>query len=145
MSDDLNTLESLTDTVIDSAMGYETAADVARTSRLQAILSEQASKRRALINILNGEVVRLGGTVRTGGTTLGAAHRAWASFTDAFASGDKEATEHAEVGEDYLEEKLREALGTNIFDTRAWQILVCVYGEIAEGERLSNRLKEQYA
>ena len=144
MSNELNTLQSLTDTAIDSAMGYRKASEAAKTQHLKDVLREQASKREALIERLNAEIVRLGGTARTDGSALGAAHRAWTSFTDAFSSGDKAASERVEEGEDHLEEKFREALDKGTFDAQTRQLLVSAHGEIAEGERLTDRLEEQY-
>ena len=59
MSNDLNTLEDLTASMIDSARGYEKAAKVAKTAKLQALLRQQATMRGVLIDILNGEIVRI--------------------------------------------------------------------------------------
>ncbi|WP_299820257.1 PA2169 family four-helix-bundle protein [uncultured Jannaschia sp.] len=144
MSNDLKTLETLTDTAIDSANGYEKASEVAKTPGLQNVLREQATKRRALVETLNGEIVRLGGSARTSGSALGAAHQAWTSLTDAFSSGDESAAERVEEGEDHIEKKFREALEDSTLDVQTREVLVRAHAEIAEGERLTDRLEAQY-
>ena len=144
MANALKVLETLTDTAIDSAKGYETAADLAKTPALSTVLRDQAAKRRQLITDLNAEITRLGGGPRTSGSTTGAAHRAWTAITDAFSKGDEEAAERVEEGEDYIEKKFREALEKDDFDPRTREVLVRAHAQIAEGERLTDRLEKQY-
>lgn len=144
MANDLKILETLTDTAIDSAKGYESAADLAKTPGLTKVLREQATKRRQLVEELNAEIVRLGGSPRTSGSTMGAAHRAWTAISDAFSKGDEEATERVEEGEDYIEKKFREALDNGDFGPQTRDVLERAHAEISEGERLTDRLEEQY-
>lgn len=144
MSNDLSILESLTDTTIDSANGYEKAGEVAKNASLQATLREQAAKRRSLVETLNGEIVRLGGEERTSGSALGTAHHAWTSLTDAFSRGDESAAKRVEEGEDHIEKKFREALDDNDLSASTREVLVRAHGEITEGERLTDRLEAQY-
>ncbi|MHA6347483.1 ferritin-like domain-containing protein [Roseivivax sp. CAU 1761] len=144
MANELTVLETLTDTAIDSAKGYETAADLAKTPALANVLREQATKRRKLVEELNAEITRLGGSPRTNGSTMGAAHRAWTAITDAFSKGDEEAAERVEEGEDYIEKKFREALDKGTFEPQTRDVLVRAHAQIAEGERLTDRLEKQY-
>jgi uncharacterized protein (TIGR02284 family) len=144
MNTDLTLLETLTDTAIDSAKGYETAADVAKTPHLANILREQAEKRHRLVAMLNGEIMRLGGKKRTDGSSMGAAHRAWTSISDAFSSGDEKAAERVEEGEDYIEKKFREALDNKDIQPATREVLQRAHAEIQEGERLTDRLEKQY-
>lgn len=144
MANELKAVETLTDTTIDSAKGYETAAELAKTPALAAVLRDQAAKRRQLVSDLNAEITRLGGSPRTSGSTAGAAHRAWTAISDAFSKGDEKATERVEEGEDYIEKKFREALDRGEFDPQTREVLVRAHAQIAEGERLTDRLEEQY-
>ena len=144
MSNDLSTLEGLTDLAIDSAKGYETAAGLAKSPSLQSILREQATDRRALVGELNAEIARLGGSPRESGSTLGAAHRAWTSLTDAFQNGDKAAAERVEEGEDYIEKRFREALDGGQIGAQTRDVIVRAHARISEGERLTDRLEDQY-
>ncbi|TFL18093.1 ferritin-like domain-containing protein [Jannaschia formosa] len=144
MASEVKALETLTDTAIDSAKGYETAAETAKSTHLKTVLKEQAAKRRQLVADLNAEIQRLGGSPRTSGSTAGAAHRVWTAITDAFSSGDEEAAERVEEGEDYIEKKFRKALDEMTFDPRTREVLVRAHAQIAEGERLTDRLEDQY-
>ena len=144
MATDLKVLETLTDTTIDSAKGYETAAELAKTPNLTAVLKEQAAKRHQLVSELNAEISRLGGSPRTSGSSAGAAHRAWTAISDAFSSGDEKAAERVEEGEDYIEKKFREALENADLDPQTRQVIVRAHAQIAEGERLTDRLEEAY-
>lgn len=143
-SNDRKVLETLTDTAVDSAKGYEKAAELAKTPHLATVLRDQATKRHQLVADLNAEIEQLGGSPRTSGSTAGAAHRAWTAITDAFSKGDEEAAERVEEGEDYIEKKFREALDKGTFDPRTREVLVRAHAQIAEGERLTDRLEKQY-
>ena len=64
MATQLSILETLTDTAVDSALGYETASQKAENAGLKQTLQEQAGKRRDTVRMLNAEIVRLGGDAR---------------------------------------------------------------------------------
>ncbi|MGF1549778.1 MAG: PA2169 family four-helix-bundle protein [Sphingomonadaceae bacterium] len=140
----LSILQTLTDTTIDSAKGYERAAELADSPRLKQTLSQAAAGRRKLVTELNAEIVRLGGEPREGGSTAGALHRVWSDITAAFEKGDEAAAERVEEGEDYIEKKFREALDSGELDAGTRAVVQRAHAEIAEGERLGDRLAEQY-
>jgi uncharacterized protein (TIGR02284 family) len=144
MSDDLKTLEKLTDIAVDSAKGYEAAAERAEAPGLKSVLREQAAKRRSLVAELNAEIARLGGAARESGSSLGAAHRAWTSISTAFGDKNENAAEAVEEGEDYIEKQFREALEKGTFQPATREVLVRAHAQIAEGERLTDRLEDQY-
>lgn len=144
MATTVSSLESLVKTTIDSAVGYERAAETAKTAGLKTILLEQAQKRRRLVSELNAELVRIGGTAQERGSTAGALHHVWTRMADAFGNGDEAATERVEEGEDYIEKKFREALDEKDWDPQTRQLLVRAHGEIAAGEELTDRLEKQY-
>ena len=137
-------LESLVKTTIDSAQGYERAAETAKTAGLKTILREQAQKRRRLVTELNQELVRIGGSAQDSGSTAGSLHHAWTRMVDAFANGDEAATERVEEGEDYIEKKFREALDDQDWDPQTRVLLQRAHTEVAAGEELTDRLEEQY-
>lgn len=144
MANAVSKLQSLTQTAIDSAQGYETAADRAKSANLKQILSEAGAKRRRLVDQLNAEIVRLGGERQESGSASGAAHRVWTQISDAFGSGDERAAERVEEGEDYIEEKFRDALDDSDFSPETREVLRRAHAEIKEGERMTDRLEEQY-
>lgn len=144
MATTASNLESLVKTAIDSAEGYERAAETAKTEHLKKVLREQATKRRELVAELNQELVRIGGERQENGSATGSLHHAWTRIADAFANGDEAASERVEEGEDYIEKKFREALDQKDWDPRTREVLQRAHSRLAEGERLTDRLEEQY-
>lgn len=144
MANAVSKLESLTRIAIDSANGYENAADAAKSPELKRILADAGTKRRRLVDQLNTELVRIGGERQTSGTASGAAHRAFTQLSDMFGSGDEKATDRVEEGEDYIEEKFRDALDDNDFTPETREMLRRAHAELKEGERLADRLEKQY-
>ncbi|MCP3054384.1 ferritin-like domain-containing protein [Aurantimonas marianensis] len=144
MTNGISTLETLTDTAVDSAIGYETAAEKAKNPGLKQTLREQAAKRRETVRMLNEEILRLGGDRREKGSTMGAAHRAFTSLSDAFQDSNKAAAERVEEGEDYIEKKFREALERADFTPETRSVVQRAHAEISAGERLADRLEKQF-
>lgn len=144
MATTVSNLESLIKTTIDSAEGYERAAETAKTEHLKQVLREQARKRRDLVAELNQELVRIGGQRQERGSATGSVHHAWTRIADAFADGDEAASERVEEGEDYIEKKFREALDDKDWDPQTREVLQRAHSQIAEGERLADRLEGQY-
>ncbi|EAU39861.1 hypothetical protein FP2506_17334 [Fulvimarina pelagi HTCC2506] len=125
-------------------MGYEAAAEKAKNAGLKQTLRDQAAKRRETIRILNEEIVRLGGERREKGSTMGAAHRAFTGLADAFQDSNKAAVERVEEGEDYIEKKFREALDGADFTPETRSVVQRAHTEISAGERLTDRLEDQF-
>lgn len=144
MTTTVSNLESLVKTTIDSAEGYERAAETAKSAELKQILREQGEKRRRLVTDLNQELVRIGGSAQDRGSTAGAVHHAWTRMADAFSNGDEAASERVEEGEDYIEKKFSEALEDKNWDPQTRQVLERAHAEVKEGEKLTDRLEEQY-
>ena len=144
MTTGLTTIETLTDTAFDSALGYEKAAAKAKNPGLKQTLTEQAAKRRDTVAMLNQEIVRLGGTARDDGSTLGAAHRAFTGLADAFGDSNERAAERVEEGEDYIAGKFKAALDEQELAPETRAVIERAYAEISEGERLTDRLETQW-
>lgn len=144
MTKGLNTLQTLTDTTIDSAIGYEKAAERAKSTTLKETLQKQATKRRKLVDDLNNEIVRLGGEARDTKSFSGSVHHVWTNISTMFEDRDEAAAERVEEGEDYIETKFREALDNKDFEPQTHQLIQRAHGEIAEGERLTDALEDQY-
>ncbi|KPF63549.1 ferritin-like domain-containing protein [Porphyrobacter sp. AAP60] len=137
-------LETLIDTTYDSVEGYRKAGETAKSPELKRILSEQAAKRQKTLDKLNAELTRLGGNLVTKGTATGGLHRLWMDLTDLFASGDKVAVERVEEGEDYLAKKFEQALEATDLDPTTRSVVQSALSEIREGERMTDRLADQY-
>jgi uncharacterized protein (TIGR02284 family) len=144
MSTTVSNLESLIRITIDSAEGYERAAETAKSEQLKQTLREQSTQRRDTVAERNEELVRIGGQAQERGSATGAVHNIWTRIADAFGDDDEAATERVEEGEDYIEEKFQEALEHQDWDPRTREILQRAHSRISEGERLTDRLEERY-
>lgn len=144
MNANTTALETLIDTTYDSVEGYRKASETAMSPELKRILSDQAAKRQKTLDALNAELTRLGGKLVTKGTATGGLHRLWLDLTNLFESGDKAAVERVEEGEDYLAGKFEEALKATDLDPTTRSVIQTALGEVREGERLTDRLEEQY-
>jgi uncharacterized protein (TIGR02284 family) len=139
-----STLKSLVETTFDSVEGYRKAAETAKSPQLKAVLTQQAQKRQSTLDMLNQELVRLGGDRVTSGTTAGGLHRLWVDITSLFEKSDEAAAERVEEGEDYLVKKFEEALREQDLDPSARAAIEKAYLEVKEGERLTDQLAHQY-
>lgn len=137
-------LETLIDTTYDSIEGYRKASENAKTPELKRILAEQATKREHTLSTLNAELTRIGGKLVTKGTAAGGLHRIWLEITNLFESGDKAAAQRVEEGEDYLAGKFEEALERTDLDPATRTVIQTALAEIRDGERMTDRLAEQY-
>ena len=144
MNANTTALETLIDTTYDSVEGYRKASETAKSPELKRILSDQAAKRQKTLDALNSELTRLGGNLVTKGTATGGLHRLWLDLTNLFESGDKAAVERVEEGEDYLAGKFEEALKATDLDPTTRSVIQTALAEVREGERLNDRLEEQY-
>ncbi|HET9630719.1 MAG TPA: PA2169 family four-helix-bundle protein [Novosphingobium sp.] len=108
---DIETLNTLITTLIDSVDGYETSAGDIRDPALSRRFTERAQERRRAVNRLQETVRRLGGNPADDGSLTGGAHRAFVNLKQAVTgSDDKAIVNEVERGEDYLKGKFEAAL-----------------------------------
>ncbi|HWH17272.1 MAG TPA: PA2169 family four-helix-bundle protein [Allosphingosinicella sp.] len=126
---DINVLNSLIETTLDSVDGYRRSAEEATSSRFASEFLSRANEREQVVRQLQGEVRRLGGNPQDDGSVLAAAHRAFLTLRDRATGSDDEAV-IAEVdhGESYLRGKWETALKddklspeTRSAITQAWE------------------------
>ncbi|MBV8592874.1 MAG: PA2169 family four-helix-bundle protein, partial [Caulobacteraceae bacterium] len=79
---DIHVLDSLIETVLDSADGYRKAGEAAESPRFKTLFQDRARQRAALATRLQAEVRRLGGTPKDEGTLLAKAHRTFLDLKD---------------------------------------------------------------
>lgn len=144
MTQGLATLETLTDTTIDSALGYEKAAERATNPSLSQTLRQKGGERRELAGKLNQEISRLGGSPREDGSFSGSAHRAWTDLTTAFGDKNESAVERVEKGEDYIAGKFRAALDDDDLQGDSRQLVQQCYSQIQADEGFADSLNKQF-
>lgn len=141
---DISTLNSLIETTIDSADGYEQAASTTRDDELAQLFRRFASERRTVVADLRGHVVRLGGTPEDDGTLLASAHRMFLNLRSAFDSDTRTAVNEVERGEDFIKEKYEQALKAELTpDVR--MAIQRAYESVRSGHDTMSEMKHRYA
>ena len=108
---DIEVLNSLITTTIDSAEGYERAGQDAEAPQFADLFRQFAQERRQVVTRLQDQVRTLGGMPNVDGSLVADLHRRWMDLRDAITRGsDQEIIEEVERGEDYLKGKYDEAL-----------------------------------
>lgn len=98
---------------IDSAKGWETAAEAVDTASLKGRFREIAGQRRGFAQELQGLVRRAGETPESSGTVSGSLHRLWMNVRASVSSGGantKAVLEESERGEDSIKHGYEDAL-----------------------------------
>ena len=139
---DVKVLNSLITTTIDSANGFEEAANDARSPQFQTMFREYGSERRRCVQQLQDEVRRLGGTPEDDGSVKAAAHRTWLNLKDAVTGeSDKQIIEEVENGEDYIKEKYETALKDDKLSPTARSVIQEAFASVRKGHDRASQLK----
>jgi uncharacterized protein (TIGR02284 family) len=105
---DVKALNSLIETVIDSADGYTEASKTAGP-RFQEIFQRRGVERRQLTTQLQAKVRALGGEPEEEGTLLAGAHRMFLNLRNSVSSDDVTIVDQVEAGEDHIKHKFEDA------------------------------------
>jgi len=139
---DVTVLNSLITTTIDSANGFDEAAEDARSDRFQTMFRDYAAERRRCVQQLQSEVRRLGGTPEDDGSLKAAAHRGWLNLKDAVTgNSDKQIVEEVERGEDYIKDKYEAALKDGKLSAQARLVVEQVFSSVRSGHDRARQLK----
>ena len=139
---DINVLNSLITTTIDSANGFERSADDADVPRFADMFREFAQERRQVVGMLQERVRTLGGTPNDDGSLKAALHRRWVDLRAAISrGGDREIIEEVERGEDYLKGKYDSALADNELGPDTMAAIREAYQSVRAGHDRASALK----
>jgi uncharacterized protein (TIGR02284 family) len=141
MADDqIDTLNSLLQTTVDSVNGYENSAKELSSSRIQEVFRQRANDRQQVVQQLREEVRRLGGEPADSGSTMGEMHQVWEDLKGAITGHDDKAIiNQTETAEDYLKEKYEGALDNLNGDSR--QVVERCYQQVRQGHDQISELK----
>lgn len=145
-SHDINVLNSLIETTIDSVDGYRRSAQEATSSRFSSAFLDRANEREQIVSKLREQVRSLGGNPEDDGSVLAAAHRAFLGLRDKITGTDDDAI-IAEVdhGESYLNEKWETALRDDGLSQQTRQLIQSCYDSVREGKDTFRRLHQDTA
>ncbi|MDB5478916.1 MAG: family four-helix-bundle protein [Alphaproteobacteria bacterium] len=142
---DLVVLNSLIATTIDSALGFERAAEDAQAGRFQEMFSDFARERRGVVTALQAAVRELGGVAEDDGSLEADLHRRWVDLRAAITGngGDKAIIDEVERGEDYIKEKYEAALADPDLAEGTRGIISIAYESVRAGHDTASALKHR--
>lgn len=146
---DIDVLNSLITTTIDSADGFERSAEDADAGRFQQLFREFAAERRRVVARLQEAVRGFGGTPNDDGSLAAGMHRRWVDLraaitrNDADGGCDRAIVEEVERGEDWLKAKYDEALDDTALSREALDAIGDAYTSVRAGHDTASRLKHE--
>lgn len=141
-SDEINTLNTLIATTIDSINGYEESAKQLDNQRLREIFRKRADERQRIVEDLRAEVRRLGGDPEEGGSFLGKAHQRFEELKAAITGRDEKAIiNEVERGEDYIKGKFEAALDSKDLTSECRAAVERAYQSVRSGHDQISQLK----
>ena len=139
---DIEIVNDLIKTTIDSVDGYRSAAEDANNNQFQAIFSERANERQHVADELRQHVRSLGGDPQDGGSILAGAHRAFMDLRDAITGRDDKAViAEVERGEDHIKAKFETALEDVNLGTETRTLISKCYDSVKSGHDQMRDLK----
>ena len=140
---DIDTLNGLIKTTIDSVDGYRAAADDADSSQYQSIFFKRADERKAVADRLQQHVRQLGGSPTDSGSIIAGAHRAFMGLRDAITGADDTAiVAEVERGEDHIKERFEDALNDSALSPATAELVRDCYGSVRQGHDQMRDLKK---
>lgn len=138
---DISVLNSLIATTLDSADGYETAAEDATDAGLKQLFTTRGRERREVVGQLQSQVRALGGTPDDDGTTLGAMHRVFVDLKKIVGNDNKRVIEEVERGEDHIKNKYEEALKDSDLTTETRALIQRCFASVKAGHDQVSAMK----
>ena len=137
----VDVLNDVTKTLIDSQKGYEKVCEIADEDHgLRGKFLSLAAERRDLISAFQARVNEYGAEPVTSGGVGGSLHRAWADFTSLFEDDEKAALEAVDDGEDYLGDKIEQKLKNEDLDQATIDLLRRARASARYGENFADQL-----
>jgi uncharacterized protein (TIGR02284 family) len=128
----IHVFNSLVETTLDSADGYEKAAQLARNPRFKSLFQERALSRVRLSEELKNEIHSFGAQSPHDGSVLGQAHRVFVALRDKIGGqSDLAVIEEVERGESFIRERFQKAFQDDAVPGRARQIIERAYSSIS--------------
>ena len=140
---DIDTVNGLIKTTIDSVDGYRAAAKDADSSRFQTMFFDRASERETVATKLQLYVQQNGGSPTDSGSIAAGAHRAFMNLRDLVTgSDDKAVIEEVERGEDHIKEKYESAITDHDVSAEARDLISQCSQSVLQGHDQMRNLKQ---
>lgn len=139
---DVEILNSLITTTIDSAHGFERSAEDVDAARFSSMFREFAGERREMVTLLQAQVRKLGGEPNDDGSLKADLHRRWVDLRNAIqTNGDKAVVEEVERGEDYIKAKYETAMKDDTLSAESCSVVTQAYDSVRRGHDRARDLK----
>lgn len=138
----IDTLNTLITTTIDSVDGYRSAAEDANSGQFRSVFFDRASERQQVADRLQEYVRDLGGDPADDGSLAAGAHRAFMNLRDAVTGSDDQAiVAEVERGEDHIKAKYEAALSDSDLDSQTRSVISECYQSVKSGHDQMRDLK----
>ena len=141
---EVDTLNDLIKTTIDSVDGYRSAAEDAEHSEYRSIFFDRANERSAVADQLQSYVRELGGEPATDGSIVAGAHRIFMDLKSAV-TGNDDAAVVAEVerGEDHTKHQFEAAMSDHDISPETRAVIDRCYQSVKQGHDQMSNLKHR--
>lgn len=103
-------LNGLVEVTLDSAHGYEEAANETKNPAFMTLFAKRSIDRHRITMDLQHQVRSLGGEPDEDGSVLASAHRMFLSLKNTVLGSDQSVVDEVEAGEDHIKAKFEDAL-----------------------------------
>ena len=142
---DIDILNSLIATTLDSADGYAEAAKDAKSQSLVTLFRDRSAERRQIASILQQRVRLLGGEPEDDGTVLASAHRMFVNLRATLTSSDNQSVvEEVERGEDHIKSKFEDAMKDDEISPDTLSVVADAYTSVHNGHDQMRDIKRAF-
>lgn len=138
---DIDALNSLIETTLDSADGYEEAARETDVAAYRDRFVKRAGERRRVATDLQTAVRGLGAEPEDDGSILAKAHRAFLDIKHALLRDEQAVVNSVENGEDFIKAKFEKALEDDKVSATTREVIRRAYTTIKDGHDEMRDLK----
>ena len=139
---DIETVNDLIKTTIDSVDGYRSAAEDADSRQFSSVFFDRANERQEVVTRLQQHVRSLGGEATDSGSLAAGAHRTFMNLRDALTgTDDKAVIAEVERGEDHIKAKFENALSEADLGNDTRSIISECYQSVKSGHDQMSNLK----
>lgn len=142
---DIDTLNGLIETTLDSSDGYAEAANDADSDPLIEMFRVRSIERAEVASSLQQCVRKLGGEPEDEGTVLASAHRMFVNLRSNLTSGhDKTVVDEVERGEDHIMAKFEDAIKDVELSAATKSSIASAYASVRSGHDQMSELKQAF-
>lgn len=142
---DIDTLNTLITSTIDSVDGYRKAGEDSASGQFQPIFFSRATERKEVAEKLQQEVRNLGGEPADDGSLMGATDRAFMTLREVVSSDNEQAIiAEVERGEDKIKAKFEDAISDNELSSETRDAISQAYSSVRAGHDQMRDLKHTF-